>query len=290
MQPPGIPEDETRIYNITVNGKNVTVTISSQETAIRDFFVNLGVLGGEGDLNRAGPQSEWLMVYTPLDPDADGSYSEYRITAYYKEDQDRVIEIAGFWIQGYYGNPQSGEPQNLQGVHPLPWDEANDLYVDIDLNGDGDTDDPGEKNIGTKPLIDPGSSDNIGYTNYQFHYTDFLGRAFIWEWGVNQGPTFGAHAEKKGNDWVPVNCRTQRFALDPPLTTDGSSLPPNVAWLKAKQPALFISWSGEITGIYPIIAEAKDLTTNKSTTVESYVFVDPVTATILTWDISLQQE
>jgi hypothetical protein len=279
MQPPGIPENGTWTHNITVNGKNVTVTISSQQSAMVDFFVNLGILlNKNGTYNKATPHSDWLVIYTPIESSTlPGVYDTYRVTVYYSQDNPRTVVSTGFWIQGYDGNTEA-----------IPYEGGiggKDSTVDIDLNGNGQID--SDEHIATKPLIDDNKSYNSpGVYPYPSRITDFMGNAFIWEWNKD-GPTL-PQKEKVGKDWVYYRCRTQRFKLTPSITLTGDeSFPVNVAWVSTQQNDIQISWSGPITGMRKITAVATDPATGKSTTVTSYGFADPVSATILTWDIKL---
>jgi hypothetical protein len=274
-----IPEDTTWNANITVNGKNVTVTISSQKSGMIDFFVNLGILPDKnGTYNKAAPHSDWLVVYTPIESNpGTGEYDTYRVTVYTTNGQKRSLLSTGFWIQGYDDNTQV-----------IPYEGGiggNDSTVDIDLNGNGQID--SDEHIATKPLIDGYPYNGPGVYPEPSRVSNFMGNAFIWEWDINQGPKFGNKAEGNEN----VYCRTQRFHLDTPLTLTDGKFPLNVAWVKTKTDDIHISWYGTVTGIHPIVAVATDPTTKKSTTVTSYIFAGagtPVTINVFTWDISLQ--
>jgi len=275
----GLVPDEGLEYPLAVNGKDVWVKIPPEprEDPMIAFFNHIGVLEGtQGDINKKRPQAAWLVIYNPIlsstEPD---TYDTYRITGYYSSTQPRDILSTGFWIAGYDGSTEV-----------IEWDSA-DYTLDIDLNVDGDTEDEGEQDIPTKPLIED-------YPNYDFRTVDYLGTAFVWEWGIGEGPPFGQGAEGQGQSAEDVFCRTQRFRLDPALSISDSGFPPNVAWLRTKQNSIHISWSGElITGIEGIMAEATSAT-GKSTTVLSYVFAEqtipggPVAITIMTWEADLQ--
>jgi hypothetical protein len=266
------PEVEYSYTIAPVNGKNVTITIPPRESTMLDFLVNIGVLPDKnGTYQKASPHSEFIVVYTPIESSQPGIYDTYRVTVYSSMAQKRSLLGTGFWIMNYAGDTEV-----------IPWQTGVDNLVDIDLDGDGVIEPPDEKNIATKPLIDGYPYNGPGVYPYPSRIADFMGTPFIWEWDINKGPMFG----KKAEGGADVYCRTQRFTLVPPLTPEDDKLPLNVAWVKTKQEDVMISWSGDITGIRPIIAVATDPATNKSTTVESYVFVDPVTVTILTWDIS----
>jgi len=120
---------------------------------------------------------------------------------------------------------------------------------------------------------DPGS----GYEKYYGG-----GSAFIWDltprvW-FNQDET-----------------RTQTFEF---TLLDGStpSTEPklDVGWAGAQSNDIWITWSGSVEMNQLTATAATDLTTGKSTTVESYIFSEDtgeeIIITILTWDVSLQQE
>jgi len=260
-------------YHLTVNGKDVEVTASSNDDTEITLLINLEVLPDvPASYNKAKPQAKWLVVYKPIESSTvPGTYDTYRITGYYRSTQRRDIVGTGFWIYLYDGSAEV-----------IPWHPGIDGTVEIDTDGDDETPDIP---VATKPLID-------GYENDDYpdpvRTVDYLGTAFIWEWGIGDGPLFGQNVEG-GQD---VFCRTQRFTLDPSLTLSDGHFPPNIAWLQTKQESISISCTGEVVGIKPIIATATDLTTDKSTTVTSYVFhkeIDgSVIITILTWDISLQ--
>ena len=274
-----VPEDQTWNASITVNGKNVAVTILAQKSATIDFFKTLGILSGSGgDYHKATPHSEWLVIYTPIESTTPGVYDSYRITVYYSKDNPRTVLSTGFWIQGYGGNTEV-----------IPWDPTTDGTQLVDTDGDLTTP---PVPVDTLPLIDDNQSyKGPGKYPYPSRTKDFLGNAFVWEW-KHDGPTFPQSVTVgtgKDKQTITYYCRTQRFKLTPSITVPvGKSFPLNVAWVSTQQNDIQISWSGPITGIYPITAVATDPTTNKSTTVTSYVFADPVSATILTWDISLQ--
>ena len=230
-------------YLPDINGKEVQVTLPSQRDVIITFFKDIGVLDpeGQGDYNKNRPHAEWLVVYSPIETET-GVYGEYRITVYYNGTPPRDVLSTGFWILNYDGTTE-----------PITYDPDEDGWVWIDLDGDG-INGTGEWIHTDGSLIDdfPG----------EFRVADKVGNAFIWEWDINEGPTFGSD----------VICRTQRFALVPNITVaEGRPLLANVAWVETKTDDIQISWYGS-TGFCYIISTATDPYTLKHTTVEAYVF------------------
>jgi len=282
-------------YGLTVNGKDVWVQIPPEggEDPMLDFFIDLGVLKDrQGTYNKNRPQQDWLMIYAPIVDENEMCY-EYRITAFYFPQSGSggttKILSTGFWISNYnYEEPFGTTTAEL-------WTEELDNHLAIDLNFDTlltEVDlnvppdgvmDVDEKNIITQPLIDP------GYTNYideeplgdgVTEIVDHLGRAFIWEWKPAKGPLFTEGV-----------CRTQRFALTPPVSL-GEFL--HVAFLETTRNSIQISWSGEVITEFEGIRAIATSATGKSTTVLSYVFAQqdipggPVAITVLTWEVDLQ--
>jgi len=213
-----IPAEEDQPYQLTVNNKDVAVTVSSDEDTEITLLINLGVLPDvPASYNKAKPHEEWLVIYAPIESSNPGFYDTYRITGFYSSNQPRDILGTGFWIYGY--NEKNG------ATEVIPWDAALDNNLEIDLDGDGvlgEVDINGviidESNVETEPLFDP------GYTNYEdddgdgfSEIVDYLGRAFIWKWTPSS----------LGPDFNPSHmCRTQRFALNPPLPLIDGRLPP----------------------------------------------------------------
>jgi hypothetical protein len=257
IEPPSNP------YTLTdINGKEVQVSLPSQHDTMIDFFSDIGILDdpGRGIYNKNRPHAEWFVVYTPIENET-GVYSEYRITVYYDKNPPKNVVSTGFWIFNYYGSTTL-IPYNSTGEDAVVW---------VDLNGDGNR--TADENITTDgPLIDgfvpPG----------EFREAEEGGTAFIWEWDHKDGPSFG-----KG-----VRCRTQRFALDPPIEPEeGEEFPPNVAWVEAHTDDILVSWFGS-TGINCIISTAIDPYTLAQTTVKSYVFrLASGDIVVMTYEISL---
>lgn len=243
IEPPSNP------YTLpNINGKQVQVSLPSEKATMIRFFKEIGVLDphGQGDYHKNTPHAVWLVVYSPIET-GPGVYGEYRITVYYNDSPPRDVLSAGFWVYGYNGN-----------TDPIPYNSTGEdafVWIDLDLDGVNET---GEWIPTDGPLIDgfvPPNGTGV------FREAQWGGKAFIWEWAIHDGPTFG---EKIG-----VHCRTQRFLLEPAMTVD--EFPPNVAWIETKTDDISISWFGMI-GINYIISTATDPYTLTHTTVESYVF------------------
>jgi len=251
---------ETMPYSLTVNGKNVAVTIPFQRDTTIALLKKMGALDpqGQGDYKKSAPMSEWMLVYDPIPTAPDpNDYDTYEITINYtpdKPNQKSRITRLGCWIFGLKiddDTPATVVGGELAGVtyeHPIG---SPALTFD---------------NFAPKPT---------------FESRVYYGTVFQWEWAPGKGPEFTA-----ANDGMKVT-----FSFDPAITLeDGERFPANFAWVKAQTDNIFISWSGGITGFSNIIAVAtSDPATGKSTTVESYVFIDElgedVFASILTFEI-----
>jgi len=281
-----LPAEEDQPYYLTVNGKNVEVSMSGEADTEITLLINLEVLpDSPSSYNKAKPQAEWLVIYVPERSTPD-TYDTYRITAFYSSTQKRDLLGAGFWIHQYRGD----------NVTAIEWDPIIDQFLPpMDLDGNGFIGDQidingtviDENNIITRPLITGYENDDYPYPVRTAEFLAGVSRAFIWEWGTNQGPKFAEPSD-------PVFIRTQRFALDPPIILgENEKFPANVAWLDTKQESISISCTGEAVSISPIIAIATDPATGKSTTIISHVFTQSfpdgsVVTTILTWESDIQ--
>ena len=282
-----VPAEEDQPYHLTVNGKDVEVTVSTDEDTATTLLINLDVLpDNPSSYNKAKPHAAWLVVYAPIESSTTpGTYDTYRITGFYSSTQKRDVIGTGYWIHRYTGD----------GSAWIPWDVTEDNNLVLDVNGDGDevdqldidgdgTMDIDESGVITRPLVE-------GYNPVSFRTEQYpMGsKAVIWEWGPNQGPAFGQSAEG-GAD---VYCRTQRFTLDPSITVTDGKFPPNVAWIDTKQECISISSTGRAIGVAPVMAIATDPATGKKTTVISYVYTESYPSgtaitTILTWNADIQ--
>jgi hypothetical protein len=118
-------------------------------------------------------------------------------------------------------------------------------------------------------------------------YEKYYGGGSVFIWDLTPKFEFG---KKTG-----IYEATQTFEftlLDGTIPT--TTPEPNVGWAGTTSKDIWISWRGTVE-MNQLTATATDPTTGKSTTVTSYVFAEqitpnPVTITLLTWDISLQQE
>lgn len=293
----GLVPDEGLVYDLTVNGKEVHVIVPPEpgEDPMIAFFINLEVLEDKtGNYKKARPSQDWTLVFAPI-VDEDEMCYEYRVTGFYypltgSGGSEKILGT-GFWIHQY--DQSSGTTMLLpwtyeeDGLLPIDLNFDGELTTGVDLNGDGtiDADEStiDETSIITQSLINP------DYMNFEdeepldgvTRIVDYQGRAFIWDWWPSpQGPEF-----TKGV------CRTQRFALNPPVALDEFL---HVAFLETSRNNIQISWSGEVkTDIEGILAEAFSAS-GKSTTVLSYVFAQqttpggPVAITVLTWESSVQ--
>jgi len=285
-------------YDLVVNGKNVHVTVppDGDDDPMITFFINLEVLEDKtGNYKKARPSQDWTLVFAPI-VDEDEMCYEYRVTGFYYPltgagGSEKILST-GFWIHQY--DQSSGTTMLLpwtyeeDGLLPIDLNFDGELTTGVDLNDDGtiDADEStiDENSIITQSLINP------DYMNFEdeepvgdgvTRIVDYQGRAFIWDW-------FPA---PKGPEFTKGVCRTQRFALNPPVALDEFL---HVAFLETSRNNIQISWSGEVkTDIEGILAEATSAT-GKSTTVLSYVFAQqttpggPVAITVLTWESDIQ--
>ncbi len=280
------PAAEDQPYHLTVNGKNVAVSMSGEDDTEITLLINLEVLpDNPSSYLKAKPQAKWLVIYVP-EPSTAGVYDTYRITAFYSSDQKRDLLGAGFWIHQYLGEATAidWDPSTDQFLPPMDLDGNGFIGDQIDINGTVID----ENNIITRPLITGYENDDYPYPVRTAEFLAGVSRAFIWEWSPSQeSPKFAEPSD-------PVFLRTQRFALDPPIILgENEKFPPNVAWMDTQQECISISHTGEAVSISPIIAIATDPATGKSTTIISHVFTQSfpdgsVAITILAWESSVQ--
>jgi len=284
------PAEEDQPYYLTVNGKNVEVSMSGEDDTEITLLINLEVLpDNPSSYNKAKPQAKWLVIYVP-EPSTPDTYDTYRITAFYSSTQKRDLLGTGFWIHNYLGDNVRAiewDPDIDQFLPPMDLNGDGEL-TEIDIDGDETTIEVDENNIITRPLITGYENDDYPYPVRTAEFLAGVSRAFIWEWSPSQeSPKFAYPSD-------PVFIRTQRFALDPPIILgENETFPPNVAWMDTQQECISISHTGEAVSISPIIAIATDPATGKSTTIISHVFTQSfpdgsVVTTILTWESDIQ--
>ena len=152
-----VPPDElpSEPYFLTVNGKEVEVTIPPQKNIMMEFFEAVGALDpqGEGKYHKAMPHgmgdNPWVVVYSPIESEP-GVYDTYRIEVAFEGKGKVSLVNLGCWIQGLYGEDQGAA--EVTGVEP--------------------------------------DSMTKDFPNFDFYVRTFQGTAFRWEWQPAKGPEF----------------------------------------------------------------------------------------------------